>query len=327
MVRTLTALVGELGTRSATRSTSSRPTLFRTVPLPDLSGDPPGAASRRPHRRAASTRSRPTRSTSPPKARSASPRARYCLKRGYRFTTAYHTRFPEYVAAALRRARVVDLCAAAPLPRAVARRHGGDRRRCARELAARGFGNLDALVARRRRRALPAGAARAIFSACRGRSSSTSAASRSRRTSRPSSRSTCRASKVVVGDGPQLAELRRRYPEAHFVGRQVGEDLAAPLRRAPTSSSFPAAPTPSAWCCSRRWPPACRSRPIRCPGPLDVIGDSGAGVLDEDLGRAALAALDIPREHCRAHALRFTWAASADQFVDNLWPLSGARAA
>jgi len=57
------------------------------------------------------------------------------------------------------------------------------------------------------------------------------------------------------------------------------------------------------------------------PGPLDVIGDSGAGVLDEALGRAALAALEIPRARCRAHALRYTWAASADQFVDNLWPL------
>jgi 1,2-diacylglycerol 3-alpha-glucosyltransferase/glucuronosyltransferase len=57
------------------------------------------------------------------------------------------------------------------------------------------------------------------------------------------------------------------------------------------------------------------------PGPLDVIGDSGTGVLDEDLGRAALAALDIARERCRAHALRYTWAASADQFVDNLRPL------
>ena len=62
------------------------------------------------------------------------------------------------------------------------------------------------------------------------------------------------------------------------------------------------------------------------PGPLDVIGDSGAGVLDEDLRRAALTALDIPRERCRTHALRFTWATSANQFIDNLWPLDDPRA-
>jgi glycosyltransferase involved in cell wall biosynthesis len=57
------------------------------------------------------------------------------------------------------------------------------------------------------------------------------------------------------------------------------------------------------------------------PGPLDVIGDSGAGVLDGDLRVAALRALEIPRERCREHALCYTWGASADQFVGNLWPL------
>ena len=63
------------------------------------------------------------------------------------------------------------------------------------------------------------------------------------------------------------------------------------------------------------------------PGPLDVIGTSGAGVLDEDLRRAALAALEIPRERCRAHALRYTWAASADQFIENLWLLEAPQKA
>jgi glycosyltransferase involved in cell wall biosynthesis len=41
-------------------------------------------------------------------------------------------------------------------------------------------------------------------------------------------------------------------------------------------------------------------------GPLDVIGDSGAGILDANLGRAALAALSIPRELARARALTFS---------------------
>jgi 1,2-diacylglycerol 3-alpha-glucosyltransferase/glucuronosyltransferase len=56
------------------------------------------------------------------------------------------------------------------------------------------------------------------------------------------------------------------------------------------------------------------------PGPLDVIGDSGAGVLDWDLRAAALRALAIPREICRAHALRFSWNASIQQFLSNLVP-------
>ena len=41
--------------------------------------------------------------------------------------------------------------------------------------------------------------------------------------------------------------------------------------------------------------------------------------MDEDRIRAAaLAALDIPRERCRAFALSRSWEASARQFLDNV---------
>ena len=52
-------------------------------------------------------------------------------------------------------------------------------------------------------------------------------------------------------------------------------------------------------------------------GPLDVIGKSGCGCLDPDLRRAALAALQVRRDKCRAHALTFTWRESVRQFLDN----------
>ena len=45
--------------------------------------------------------------------------------------------------------------------------------------------------------------------------------------------------KWVIGDGPALATLRRRYPKVLFTGAKRGEDLASALAR-PTSSSFPA---------------------------------------------------------------------------------------
>ena len=54
------------------------------------------------------------------------------------------------------------------------------------------------------------------------------------------------------------------------------------------------------------------------PGPQDVVGGSGVGVLDEDLRMAALAALSIPRDKCRAFALARSWEASARQFLDNI---------
>ena len=50
-------------------------------------------------------------------------------------------------------------------------------------------------------------------------------------------------------------------------------------------------------------------------GPIDVIGSAPVGVLDEDLGAAAIRALTIPRDACRTYAEGFSWATSADQFV------------
>jgi glycosyltransferase involved in cell wall biosynthesis len=56
------------------------------------------------------------------------------------------------------------------------------------------------------------------------------------------------------------------------------------------------------------------------PGPLDIVGESGAGVLDGDLGRAARAALAIDPARCRAQALKFSWPECARQFLANLVP-------
>jgi glycosyltransferase involved in cell wall biosynthesis len=53
-------------------------------------------------------------------------------------------------------------------------------------------------------------------------------------------------------------------------------------------------------------------------GPIDVIGNAPVGVLDEDLRKAALAALSIPREACRDYALSFSWKASIDAFLRHL---------
>ena len=72
---------------------------------------PHAAAARRTRRSAspsirgrrsrASARSRPTRFTSRPKGRSASGRSAGCAVSGLRFTTSFHTRYPEYLSARL----------------------------------------------------------------------------------------------------------------------------------------------------------------------------------------------------------------------------------
>jgi len=53
-------------------------------------------------------------------------------------------------------------------------------------------------------------------------------------------------------------------------------------------------------------------------GPIDAVVDGVTGILDEDLQRAALAALRLDPAACRAHALQHSWEASTRQFLSAL---------
>ena len=123
--------------------------------------------------------------------------------------------------------------------------------------------------------------------------------------------------KVVIGTGPQEAELRQRFPDAKFLGRWKTAscpDISPP----PTSSCSQAGPIRSAWCSSKRSPPAFRSRPFPVTGPKDVIGTNPIGALNEDLRVACLDALKMSRQACRDYALAHSWENSARQFVGNI---------
>jgi glycosyltransferase involved in cell wall biosynthesis len=126
-------------------------------------------------------------------------------------------------------------------------------------------------------------------------------------------------SKLVVGDGPQLAAFQAAYPLVRFAGAKFGEELARhyvcgdvfvfPSRTdtfglvllEALASGVPVAAYP-------------------VPGPLDVIGESRCGALDPDLGRAVARALQIPRERCRVYASTFSWRHCTEQFLANLRP-------
>ena len=56
-------------------------------------------------------------------------------------------------------------------------------------------------------------------------------------------------------------------------------------------------------------------------GPIDVLGNSPAGAMNEDLREACIQALKIPREVARAHAEKFSWRAASEQFVQHLKPV------
>jgi glycosyltransferase involved in cell wall biosynthesis len=53
-------------------------------------------------------------------------------------------------------------------------------------------------------------------------------------------------------------------------------------------------------------------------GPIDVVTPGVTGVLDEDLGKAALAALALDRAECRRAAAAWTWERAVDQFLAHL---------
>lgn len=120
-------------------------------------------------------------------------------------------------------------------------------------------------------------------------------------------------SKVVVGDGPALPGLRARYRDAHFLGAVAHADLP-PFYRAADVFVFPSRTDTfglvmlEAMACGL--PVA--AHPV--PGPVDVVEHAVSGVLDEDLRAACLAALRLPRAAARQRAERFTWPAVARQF-------------
>jgi glycosyltransferase involved in cell wall biosynthesis len=133
-------------------------------------------------------------------------------------------------------------------------------------------------------------------------------------------------SKIVVGDGPQLAMLRQRYPLAHFAGFQDEADLVRYYAAADVFV-FPSRTDTFGLVMLEALASGVPVAAFPVPGPLDVIDGSGVGCLDDDLKRAALRALEISPTACRNYALTFTWARCADLFVQNLCPIDrGERA-
>jgi glycosyltransferase involved in cell wall biosynthesis len=121
-------------------------------------------------------------------------------------------------------------------------------------------------------------------------------------------------SKLVVGDGPELPRMRRQYPAVRFVGVKRGEELAR-LYAASDVFVFPSRTDTFGLVVLEALASGLPVAAYPVTGPLDIIGDSRAGVLDWDLARAAREARAIPPERCRARALVFDWERCARQLV------------
>ncbi|MDA7947871.1 MAG: glycosyltransferase family 1 protein [Hyphomicrobiaceae bacterium] len=300
------------------RITVIHPGLFRTVPCPTyaeirLALTTPGRVGRMIEDAAPDV---VHISTEGPLGRNA---RHHCLKCGRGFTTSYHTRFPEYVNARF------------PVPidwlYAIVRRFHNDGLGCMvataslrDELSARGFNNL---------MHWPRGVDPLQFKpierkACRFR--------------RPVFLNVGRVAveknieafasldvpgtKVVVGDGPALQDLKVAFPDVKFLGHKSN----AALSRAYAEADVFVFPSLTDTFGNVLLEAMASGLPVAAypvTGPKDVILDPKAGVLDTDLRRAALAALKLKPEDARAYALTYDWENSARLFRENILRANG----
>lgn len=249
---------------------------------------------------------------------------RYCLRHKLLFTTAYHTRFPEYIAARTRlplsisyawMRRFHNAGAATLVPT----------QSIADDLRARGF---DKVVLWSR------GVDISMFSPGERDRLEESRAPRFVYIGRIAVEKNIEAflkldlpgSKWVVGDGPLLSRLQREYPEVHFAGVFPQPELAR-FYRAADVFVFPSLTDTFGLVLLEAM--ACGTPVAAYPvaGPRDVVGHSGAGVLHDDLRHACLEALKLDREHVRSVAERYSWAAATRQFEQHLHPNQPAQVA
>ena len=249
---------------------------------------------------------------------------RTCLEWKLPFTTSYHTRFPEYVSARL----PLPLAAGYAYMRWFHRPSGRlmvATQTMADELERHGFRNIslwsrgvDTDLFRPRRPADPdvfAGLTRPIWLNV-GRVAVEKNIEALLSLDLP-------GTKVVVGDGPQKEELTAKYPKVVFAGARFGHDLAAYFACADVFV-FPSLTDTFGLVILEAWASGTPVAAFPAPGPIDIIPNSGAGVLADDqqtgLAGACLKALEIDRARVREAVEPFSWRACAEEFRRLLQP-------
>ena len=238
----------------------------------------------------------------------------YCVRRNWRFTTSYTTRFPEYISArwpipegliyaGLRRfhgAASVTMIATPSLEA---------------ELREKGFRNLGRWTRGvdtdlfRPDRAIELPFPRPIF-ACVGRVAVEKNLEAFLSLDLP-------GTKIVIGTGPQEAALKERFPDTRFLGLIENGKLAAHLAAADVFV-FPSLTDTFGVVQLEALASGVPIAAFPVTGPKDVVGNHPVGALNEDLRIACLDALKMCREACRDFALQYSWENSARQFIGHL---------
>jgi glycosyltransferase involved in cell wall biosynthesis len=236
----------------------------------------------------------------------------YCLQAGRLFTTSYHTRFPEYVAARI------------PLPLSWGYRYerwfhnkgagvmAASRSLC-EVLSAAGIRNVQLwsrgvdLDLFRPRGSSRLSLRRPIFLYA-GRVAVEKNLDAFLSLDLP-------GSKVIVGGGPQLQELQSRYPHVTFTGPKFGIDLAEHYSAADVFV-FPSLTDTFGNVLLEAMACGVPVAAFDVMGPKDVITHGLTGILGSDLKEAALKAMNLDRSVCRADAEQFSWHACALRFKE-----------
>ena len=238
----------------------------------------------------------------------------YCRKRGIAFTTSYHTQFPQYI----------KLRAPVPmsLSYAVLRRfHGAAARTMAatpslrRELRRQRFRNVviwprgvdTDLFRPENKIVLEAPRPIAMYA---GRVAVEKNIEAFLALDLP-------GTKYVVGDGPDLERLRRKYPAVRFTGFKKHSELAAHVAAADVFV-FPSRTDTFGLVMLEAMACGVPVAAFPVTGPVDVVRNGETGVLDEDMGMAVRAALRLDGRVCREYALTRSWRQATECFAANL---------
>lgn len=123
--------------------------------------------------------------------------------------------------------------------------------------------------------------------------------------------------KYIVGDGPDRVRLEGDFPDAVFTGYKFGEELAGYLAMADVFV-FPSLTDTFGLVMLEA--NACGTPVAALPSQASktVIKQGENGIISKDLRAACLEALKLSREECREHALALGWQKPTDMFEKHL---------
>ena len=128
--------------------------------------------------------------------------------------------------------------------------------------------------------------------------------------------------KVIVGGGPQWRALKSAYPDATFTGPLLGEALAEAFASADVFV-FPSRTDTYGVVLLEALASGVPIAAYPVTGPKDIVENGKVGFIDENLQAAAIQALSVDSGACRDFALKFSWEACARQFVSNITSVCG----